>query len=307
MSEAINDNQVRCMSRSPIFVDIGWNRTSVEVIAAHDYEHGESWALRIFDFTFSLHGPVTAIRCRNTGVSNVKRYLLIMVVLVSTAGGWLIFTRSIPPAVDLHSGQSISVAGVDRLFTVVVPHDLPPDPPLVFAFHGTGDTAEAIAEYSQLNALAAASQFILVYPTVSGDNWDTRSAGGDSGNADQLFFDHLLPYLVQQYKVNPERVYAIGMSTGGTFAQLLAATRSSQIAAVVAHSATPPQIASVPAHPSPTLLIVGDADPIFDSVIHHATKSKLSVISVSGLAHQWSVRHNAQIWHFLSQYTTPSP
>ena len=62
MSQAINDNQVRCMSRRPIFVDIGLNRTSVEVIAAHDHEHGEPWALRIFDFTFSLHGPVNAIR-----------------------------------------------------------------------------------------------------------------------------------------------------------------------------------------------------------------------------------------------------
>ena len=237
----------------------------------------------------------------------MKRNLLIVAVLLSTAGGWLMLTSSTPLAVDLHPRQSITIAGDERQFTVVVPRDLPPNPPLVLAFHGTGDTTEAFAEYSQLNALAAARQFVLVYPAVSGDNWDTRSVVDDSGNADRLFFDHLLTYLVQQYKIDPKRVYAIGMSNGGTFAQLLAATRSSQIAAVAAHSATPPQIASSPSHPSPTLLIVGDADPIFDSVDHYAKKSKLPVISVSSLAHQWSVRHNAEIWEFLSQYTSASP
>lgn len=236
----------------------------------------------------------------------MKRYLFVAAVLLSTAGGWLIFARPIPPAVNVRPGQLISVAGVDRQFTVVVPHDLPHDPPLVFAFHGTGDTPETIAEYSQLNALAADSRFILVYPAVSTSNWDTRSATDASANVDQLFFDHLLPLLIQQYKINPQRVYAIGMSTGGTFAQLLASTRSSQIAAVVAHSATPPQVNSLPDHSSPTLLVVGDADPIFDSVVHHATKSKLPLISVSGLAHQWSVRHNAEMWRFLSRHATPS-
>ncbi|MDA7527964.1 dienelactone hydrolase family protein, partial [bacterium] len=169
-----------------------------------------------------------------------------------------------------------------------------------------GDTPETMAAYSQLDTLAALHGFVLVYPAVADSNWDTRSAPADSTNSDLLFIDHLLPNLINQYKLNPRRVYAIGMSHGATFAQLLAATRSSQIAAVVAHSGTPPQIDSLPTYTSPTLLIIGDDDPAYDSVIHHATKSKLPYISVPGPAHEWSIHHNNDIWQFLSGHTTQS-
>ena len=215
--------------------------------------------------------------------------------------------RTVPPDMDVFVSESISVANDTRRYTVVVPHRLQSNPPLVFAFHGTGDTPDSMAAYSQLNTLAARQQFILVYPVAVGAHWDTRSSSADSINADLQFFDQLLPQLVQRYQINPQRVYAMGMSNGATFAQLLAATRSQQIAAIVAHSGTPPQIGSLPSHISPTLLIVGDDDPLFDSVIHSATKLKLPLVSVHGLGHEWSVRHNTEAWKFLSQHGTPAP
>ena len=235
----------------------------------------------------------------------MKRHLFVAVGLICIAGIWLALVWSVPPDVDVLVGQSISVDADTRQFTLVVPHHLPPNPSLVFAFHGTGDTPESMAAYSQLNELAARQQFVLVYPAAVGAHWDTRSSSADSINADQRFFDQLLPNLVRQYQINPQKVYAVGMSNGATFAQLLAATRSQQIAAVVAHSGTPPQIAPWPCHISPTLLIVGENDPIFDSVMHYATKSKLPHISVHALGHAWSVSHNSQSWQFLSQHSTP--
>lgn len=235
------------------------------------------------------------------------RYFPHVVVLFAAAAVWLAFAGAPPPAVDVFADQSIAVANITRQYTLVVPHAIAQHPPLIFAFHGTGDTTQSMAAYSQLNSLAAEHGFVLVYPAAAGSYWDTSPVSSGKNNPDLFFFDSLLTHLVAQRNVDARRVYAIGMSNGATFVQLLAACRSLQVAAVVAHSGTPPAPSDPsPERTSPTLLIVGDLDPVHDSVVHYATEHDLPYISVSGLAHQWSAHHNTDMWRFLSQFTTPA-
>ena len=236
----------------------------------------------------------------------MNRYLPIILLLIAIATVWLVRAEHSPPAVDVLADQSIAVAEVNRQYTLVVPHKLVQHPPLVFAFHGTGDTTQSMASYSQLNTLASQHGFVLVYPATAGPYWDTRPVSSDAENLDLIYFDRLLENLISQRSVDAHRVYAIGMSNGATFAQLLAACRSQQIAAVVAHSGTQPPIDPSPERTSPTMVIVGDIDPIYDSVVRTATENDLPYISVPGLAHEWSVHHNVDVWRFLSQFTTPA-
>lgn len=232
----------------------------------------------------------------------MNRSFLIAALLLVAIVGTLPLVRPLSPALTIHGDQSISVDGETRHFMVVVPDDLQQQPSLVLAFHGTGDSTESMATYSRLNTLAARHRFVLAYPAAVGPNWDTRRSLHDSTNADQLFFDHLLTRLIEQYNISEERVYAVGMSNGATFAQLLSTTRSARIAAVVAHSGMPPTDFDLAEHTTPIMLIVGENDPVSDSILTHAEKSELPCLSVPGLAHEWSPDHNDDIWNFLSRH-----
>lgn len=224
-------------------------------------------------------------------------------MLLSASIVWYFSARPFSPEADVIPDQSITVDSDTRLYTVVVPRNLPQRPPLVFAFHGTGDSMQSMAAYAQLNRLASKEGFVLVYPATNGNRWDTRGASGDSKNIDLQFFDRLLARLVSQYNADPDRIYIVGMSNGGTFVQLLARLRSQQVAAAVSHSGTPPPPTDLPLHEAaPTLMIVGDLDPIHDSVVRSAMEHNRPLISVPGLAHQWSTRHNHDMWQFLSQF-----
>lgn len=214
---------------------------------------------------------------------------------------------------DIYPSEDITVDGETRHYRLVVPRTLPKPAPIVFAFHGMGDSAAAMANYSRLDQLAARNGFILVYPAARKAMWSTINVNADNiqDNVDVRSFDQLLTHLAKRYEVDRDRVYVIGMSNGAEFVQLLATARSNDIAAIVAHSGPKPRDIGSPTIPRPTMLIVGANDFAArlmksDADQYRSAGHVVEFISVPGLGHEWSTQHNSEIWDFLSRYSLES-
>ena len=167
-------------------------------------------------------------------------------------------------SIDVIRGETLVVDGQTRSFRLVVPKTLPAKCPLLFAFHRSGDSAEGMAAYSDLDRLAGRYGFVLAYPETLNPTWSSVDAGSQS--TDLLYFDMLLDLLNRRYPIDSRRVYVTGMSDGASFTQLLTNARSSKITAAVACSGAAPDGLNIRHDSIPLLLIVGSDDRIADSV-----------------------------------------
>lgn len=163
---------------------------------------------------------------------------------------------------------SLEVEGVARTYYVHVPpsFDELKSLPLVLAFHGGGGKATMMHRVSKLTNTSDIHCFIVVYPDGLERHWsDQRAMTGFDRKGDLGFIDALLNQLIEEYKVDPRRVYSTGISNGGFFSQDLAIAFPERIAAVasVAASVSLPVYKKVmPPSPVPILFMLGDQDPI---------------------------------------------
>ena len=232
-----------------------------------------------------------------------------IVLVASIVALFIYWPRSI--AADIHSDEQLAVDETARKYRIVIPHTLPQPAPIVFAFHGIGDSTESMASYSVLDRLASRNGFIVVYPAARKSMWTTMDADPNSldANPDVRFFDQLIRHLSDRHDVDRDRVYVFGMSNGASFVQLLALARSNDIAAIVAHSGAKPRDLGSSANRIPIMLIVGADDPASTAMQSDAAQYRsdghvVEYVSVPGLAHEWSTRHNTQMWEFVSQYSS---
>lgn len=209
--------------------------------------------------------------------------------------------------------EQITVGKAARSYRLVVPRRLSKQAPVVFAFHGVGDSPENMARYTKLNRLAAREGFLLVYPEARKGMWATMEVDERplDANLDIQFFDELLKHLSKQFEIDSSRVYVVGMSNGASFAQLLTIARPDKIAAAAAHSGPDPREERSSVGGPPIMLIVGDEDFAHfamqsDAKRYRAGGRLVEFISIPGLGHAWSAKHNWQIWRFLSRYSAPA-
>lgn len=140
-------------------------------------------------------------------------------------------------------GRLVSSGG-PRDYLVVVPPDYSPEEPVpvVFMFHGAGSNREQQLEYSGFGPVAAAGGALLVLPDALGEppHWSPfgPAAYGVEGVDDIAFFDDLLRRLGQDFCIDPSRLLAAGLSSGGFMAASLGCQRSGKIRAVGAVAAT---------------------------------------------------------------------
>ena len=157
--------------------------------------------------------------------------LIVICASILLYRGWFV-----PIAARIVLDETINVDGAVRHYRLVIPNRLPQERvPIVFAFHGIGDsTTEEMAAYSDLDRLAAENGFILVYPVARNHMWATMNIDPKNldRNPDVRFFDQLLGHLGERFRLNPNGVYLVGMSNGASFAQLVAFVREN-VAAVV--------------------------------------------------------------------------
>ncbi|MBI2808993.1 MAG: dienelactone hydrolase family protein [Planctomycetes bacterium] len=211
-------------------------------------------------------------------------------------------------------GSKRLMAGdVVRDYRLVVPKsvDLTRPAALVIAFHGMLiDSKDVMPIYTRLNETAAKHRFILAYPNAIKGSWGLTA---DKVKTDLAFFDSLVAKTHAEYKIDPARIYVLGMSNGGYFAHLVVKERSNTIAAAASHSG-PLGLQTLfgikAARKFPVLIIHGDRDPILpvDWARENRDKYKregheVKYIELKGLGHAWGTKENINevIWQFFAK------
>ena len=121
-------------------------------------------------------------------------------------------------------------------------------------------------KFTGFDTLADEEGFIVAYPDATNRHWnDTR---GLSPADDVAFVRALVDELSRTYLVDPNRVYATGISNGGFFVQRLACDLTDKIAAVASVAATMPENLlpqCKPSRPISVLFMQGTNDPLVHS------------------------------------------
>jgi predicted esterase len=131
---------------------------------------------------------------------------------------------------------TITFMGLGGIEIVAGAKPTSPTGPMVFYWHGTGSTS---GEYAYLAAavqqgvVADGGVLVSFQDTTGGDYLSGTSIFGAS---DFAVTDQLLACAVRDHNVDPRRVYTMGCSAGGLFADAMAAKRSSYIAAASSNS-----------------------------------------------------------------------
>jgi polyhydroxybutyrate depolymerase len=161
------------------------------------------------------------------------------------------------------NGRIVSGGEIRRYLLHVPPGYDPALPtPLVLSIHGFAEWPTHQAKISHWNQLADEENFIVVYPAGTGFPKRWRSNGGD--DTDAQFIADLIEQLQAEYNIDPNRIYANGLSNGGGMSFLLSCQLSDRIAAFggVAGAYLLPWEACQPVRPVPAILFHGNADPV---------------------------------------------
>jgi polyhydroxybutyrate depolymerase len=142
--------------------------------------------------------------------------------------------------------QTFNVDGVER--TALTYANTKPasktGPPLVLGFHGHGGRAEFVARRWSLHTLwpEAVVIYLQGLPTATsrdpeGGRPGWQVAPGGQNDRDVRFVDTVIEQARKQYKIDPDRIYAVGHSNGARFVNVLWKTRGENFAAFCAASA----------------------------------------------------------------------
>jgi len=139
--------------------------------------------------------------------------------------------------VNRTNGKIVS-GGETRKYLLYVPETYNPDvpTPLVISLHGHGGWPAHQQKLSGWSDLAGEFGFIVVYPEGSDSpkRWRTRSGatGANDPAIDVAFISDLIDKLSSEYNLDPDRIYANGMSNGGGLAFVLSCRLADRIAAI---------------------------------------------------------------------------
>jgi len=191
-------------------------------------------------------------------------------------------------------GEVVKVNGFERSMVVHLPrsYDKTKRYPVVLVLHEVGGNAATIAQITRFDAAADQNSFIAVYPNAKDGHWteseiqDVRQVGGfgrrrggfpDAAPAqdmvvggrpvgDIFFFNTLLDQLESEYSVDPNGIYATGLSEGGSMDFKLGCELAGRIAAIAPVAATFPTEMSESCkdwafRAVPVLMIDGTEDP----------------------------------------------
>jgi polyhydroxybutyrate depolymerase len=159
--------------------------------------------------------------------------------IVWAIGLWLV------PVIGLAAdfARTLEHGGEARRYLLHIPEGLEvPEAgvPVVLVLHGLAQSAQGMAGFSGFNATADRERFVVAYPEGTGPallrNWNEGSAWKSAD--DVGFIARVIDDLGAVLKVDPDRVYATGMSNGGMMCYRLASELSDRIAAIAPVSGT---------------------------------------------------------------------
>jgi poly(3-hydroxybutyrate) depolymerase len=134
----------------------------------------------------------------------------------------------------------------ENAIRVVVPNPLPANPPIVIAFHATGDEPSGAISDSQLLVNAPKYGFVAIAPRAgyrngnhpgdvdhepnsSGSSWNMWDQS-PSTNEDLRYVAALITSAKATYNADTTRVYTVGFSNGAFFSYFVAASLPTQVA-----------------------------------------------------------------------------
>jgi polyhydroxybutyrate depolymerase len=129
---------------------------------------------------------------------------------------------------------TLTSAGEQRNVHVHVPVALSgANPPLVVAFHGAGANGSFMESYSGLSKVADKAGFIVAYPSAWGAHpfWSLNEAA-PNGPQDRAFVSDLLDRMEDAFCVDPQRIFATGVSNGGGFTARIGCQLSARFTAI---------------------------------------------------------------------------
>jgi polyhydroxybutyrate depolymerase len=138
---------------------------------------------------------------------------------------------------------TLTVGERTRSWILHVPAKIDPLKPaaLVIALHGGGGHAEAFDRFAGLAAVADREGFLLVFPNGTGrmpDRLLTWNSGNCCGSAmdenvdDIGFLREMVRKLADNWKIDPHRVFATGISNGAMMAYRMACEMSDVVAGI---------------------------------------------------------------------------
>jgi polyhydroxybutyrate depolymerase len=162
--------------------------------------------------------------------------------------------------------HEMMVDGITRWFAVHIPPGYDPGSlvPLVINFHGRTSNAFEQEEVSQMNVKADAEGFVVVAPQAL-DNPTTwwGAVPREIGDQDRAFMRQMIAELQREISIDPGRIFATGLSNGGSMSNGMACTLSDLVVAIapvsgghVLHEQCSPD------HPVAVLAIHGTEDHI---------------------------------------------
>lgn len=220
---------------------------------------------------------------------------------------WLLLASGVHAAgAPLAAGShelSLRHAGRERGFIVHVPQTYRADRPvpLVLALHGGGGSMQVMAR-DRLYGLVSqseASGWIVVFPngfSRLGGKLATWNAGlccgaaRDSGSDDVGFLRAVVAQVQQRLAIDPQRVFATGMSNGGMMSYRLACEASDVFRAVAAVAGTDGTADCRPGRPVPVFHIHAKDDDrvLFNGGSGSASDTHADFVSVPATVDRWA-------------------
>jgi polyhydroxybutyrate depolymerase len=163
---------------------------------------------------------------------------------------------------------NLTVDGVSRSFILYLPtgYNNTEKMPMIFVLHGGSGNPEGMIQLADFRPIANRDKIILVYPAGIQTSWnDGRPTTANTLGIDDVnFFRKMCDYMVSNYPVNDNKIYATGISNGGFMASRLGCELSDKITAIAV------DVASIeegiynncnPTNPVPAMYIQGTLDP----------------------------------------------
>ena len=173
-----------------------------------------------------------------------------------------------PAERDVLAGE-LTVAGLARTFSLLLPRDASGPIPLVLVLHGNhpGAGGSLMREYTSFDQQADAWGVAVAYPDGVGGCWaDGRgvTTADEEGVDDVAFLRAIIDWSAGQYGTFPDRAVAAGISNGAFMAHRMGVQASDQVAVLAAVAGgLPARLADAPpAHAVSALLIHGTADSV---------------------------------------------
>ena len=192
------------------------------------------------------------------------RAATVLVLLAACGGSSGSGDKAPPPAVQR---RQLEVAGLSRGYRLYVPLSLDRrrPAPLVLVLAGVGNPAESMVETTQLDRLADSAGFVVAYPEGVNRTWNAGYCcllGATTGPDDVGFLTRVIDDVASDHRIDPARVFAVGVSAGGMMAHRLGCERPDRIAGVGSVAGAMIPDACRPARPVSVIEIHGTADPL---------------------------------------------